>query len=99
MRRRAVLLGLLAASCASPEPAYYTLAPVPAAAPGAGSAAGASGAGGPRTVQLRRPGLAGYLDRLRDTGRSRWVASLLAAHGEEGAGERTRTSTPEGTGT
>ena len=85
MRRRAVLLGLLAASCASPEPAYYTLAPVPsppavprgvvgegsrgdpsrgrAAAPGGGPVAGASGTGGPRTVQLRRPGLAGYLDR------------------------------------
>lgn len=68
MRRRAVLLGVLAASCASPEPAYYTLAPVPgvpvpgAASPGAFGPATPAG-GGPRTVQLRRPGLAGYLDR------------------------------------
>ena len=64
MRRRAVLLGVLAASCASPEPTYYTLAPVPGASVPGAPASGASGSalpagGGPRTVQLRRPGLAG----------------------------------------
>ena len=124
MRRRTVLLGLLAASCTSPEPAYYTLAPVPSPsaiprsdvgegsrsgppdgldADGASSAEGRSSAkpsprqgatgsaapagGGPRTVQLRRPGLAGYLDRpeivrgsgpyqLRVAGTERWGESL-----------------------
>lgn len=89
MRRRAVLLGVLAASCASPEPTYYTLAPVPgASAPGAAASGSATPAGGgPRTVQLRRPGLAGYLDRpeivrgggpyqLRVAGTERWGEPL-----------------------
>jgi len=53
MRRRALLTGLLLASCASPEPAYYTLAAV----------RGAPRGGAPSLVELRRPGLAGYLDR------------------------------------
>lgn len=44
-------LGLLA--CASPDPSYYTLAAVP----------GASRTNGPKTVEVRRIGLAGYLDR------------------------------------
>lgn len=51
------LLGLALAggaqACASPDFAYYTLAPVP----------GAPRRGGPVQVELRRPGLAGYLDR------------------------------------
>ena len=56
-KRRAVLLTLLAASCTSAEPTYYTLAPAaPANAVPLPSRA-------PRTVELRRFGLAGYLDR------------------------------------
>ena len=55
--RREMLAGLLlvapVAGCASSEPAYFTLAPRP----------GTALSGGPRTVELRRPGLAGYLDR------------------------------------
>lgn len=47
----ACVLGL--AACASPEPSYYTLAAV----------RGTQAAGGPALVELRRPGLAGYLDR------------------------------------
>ncbi len=53
MRRRALLLGLAVSACASPEPAYYTLAAVPGVAKG----------GAPSSVELRRPGIAGYLDR------------------------------------
>jgi uncharacterized lipoprotein YmbA len=44
---------LLTTTCASPDPTYYTLQPVP----------GATFPGGPPTVEIRRPGLAGYLDR------------------------------------
>lgn len=44
---------LLLAACASPDPTYYTLQPV----------AGTALPGGPATVEVRRPGLAGYLDR------------------------------------
>jgi uncharacterized lipoprotein YmbA len=44
---------LLLAGCASPEPAYFTLAARP----------GAPQPGGLRLVELRRIGLAGYLDR------------------------------------
>ncbi len=47
----AALLAL--AGCASPETAYYTLRTVPGTPLG----------GGPPSVQIRRPGLAGYLDR------------------------------------
>ena len=54
---RRSLLGLALAgivpACASPDPAYYTLAAVP----------GVAQSGGPRQVELRRIGLAGYLDR------------------------------------
>jgi len=75
------LLGLTlagtAAACTSPEPAYYTLAAVP----------GVPQRGGPATVELRRPGLAGYLDRpgivrsnsaysLLVTGSERWGEPL-----------------------
>ena len=78
MRR---LLGIAAfvglAGCSSPEPAYYTLQPVP----------GAALAGGPATVEVRRPGLAGYLDRsdvvlksadyrLNVNGQLRWAEPL-----------------------
>ena len=70
-----VLMALPAAlaACASAEPAYYTLAPVP----------GTPRRGGARLIELRRPGLAGYLDRpeivragsayqLRVAGTERW---------------------------
>jgi uncharacterized protein len=50
----ALLAGLVLCGCAaSPEPAYYTLAPV----------AGPAQPGGPATIEVRRPGLAAYLDR------------------------------------
>ena len=73
MKRRIVLLGLAATACSSPEPAYFTLAAVP----------GRAQPGGPRLIELRRPGLAGYLDRpeivrsggdyrLRLAGGERW---------------------------
>ncbi len=74
MNRRLLLLGGLALSaCASPEPAYFTMAAVP----------GTPRPGGPRLIELRRPGLAGYLDRpeivrsggdyrLRVAGAERW---------------------------
>ncbi len=56
--RPAIAAALLAAAaelaaCTSPDPAYYTLQPVPG--PAVPSAVG--------SVELRRPGLAGYLDR------------------------------------
>ena len=54
MQRRSLLLApLLLAGCFSPEPAYFTLAPRP----------GTPTIGGVRLVELRRIGLAGYLDR------------------------------------
>lgn len=55
MRRRTLLAALPAAlaACASPEPNYYTLATRP----------GAPVPGGAKLVELRRIGLAGYLDR------------------------------------
>jgi uncharacterized lipoprotein YmbA len=55
MRRRILGLLLVAglSACASPDPTYYTLAPVP----------GPVLAGGPPTIEVRRPGLAAYLDR------------------------------------
>ena len=86
MKRLALLIALALAGCSSPEPAYYTLAPV----------RGAGQGGGPALVELRRPGLAGYLDRpeivransayqLRVAGGERWgepfgdlVARILA---------------------
>lgn len=45
--------GLLPAGCASPPTHYYTLV----------ATAGPAMPGAPRTVMLRRPGIAGYLDR------------------------------------
>ena len=54
MRRRTVLaLPALLAACASAEPAYFTLLARPGAVVG----------NGPKLVELRRIGLAGYLDR------------------------------------
>lgn len=54
----ALCLGLAGCAGTSPEPTVYTLAPA-AGAP----AAGPHGDAAPRTVELRRIGLAGYLDR------------------------------------
>lgn len=54
MNRRILLAGLLGlSSCRSPQTAYYTLASVP----------GRTQPGGVKLIELRRPGLAGYLDR------------------------------------
>ncbi len=73
----AVLLGALLAGCASPDPTYYALQSVPGAAlPGASA-----------TIEVRRPGLAGYLDRsdvvlknagyiLSVNGQLRWAEPL-----------------------
>jgi uncharacterized lipoprotein YmbA len=52
-RTRGLLIVMLLVSCASPEARYYTLAAVPGT-PVAGRAA---------TIEVRRVGLAGYLDR------------------------------------
>ena len=74
MRRRALLaaLPLLAiASCASPDPTYYTLAAI----------RGTPSPGGPALVELRRPGIAGYLDRSEIT-RSNTPYQLKLASGE-----------------
>lgn len=46
-------LALAAAGCSSPEPAFYTLAATP----------GTARPGAPHLVELRRPSIAGYLDR------------------------------------
>ncbi len=70
---RVLAVCLLLGACASAEPAYYTLAAVP----------GAGRQGAPRLIELRRPGIAGYLDRpeivraggayqLRVAGTERW---------------------------
>ncbi len=48
---------LLLAGCASPDSTFYTLQPVPGAVSAQGAVAIA------RSVEVRRPGLAGYLDR------------------------------------
>jgi len=71
------LAGAGLAGCTSAEPAYFTLAPVP----------GTAAPGGPKLVELQRPGLAGYLDRpgivradsayqLRVAGMERWGEPL-----------------------
>ena len=78
-RRRFLGLTLAgaAAACASPDPAYFTLAAAP----------GVARRRGPAPVELRRPGLAGDLDRpallrrhspnsLRVTGAERWAEPL-----------------------
>lgn len=57
-RRLLLALPALIAGCASPEPNYYTLAPRPPASPPPLSAQPR-----PRLVEMRRIGLAGYLDR------------------------------------
>lgn len=73
MRALILAAAMMAASCSSPEPAYFTLAAV----------RGTPQRGGPSLVELRRPGLAGYLDRpeivrsntayqLRVTSGERW---------------------------
>ncbi len=49
----ALLAALGLCGCASPDPTYYTLATVP----------GPAQTGGPPTIEVRRPGLAAYLDR------------------------------------
>ncbi len=49
----AVITMLAVAGCSSPDPVYYTLAPVP----------GAVVHGAASSIEVRRPGLAGYLDR------------------------------------
>ena len=62
MKRRSFLplcgvtLALLS-SCSSPDPSFYTLAPI----------RGTPVPGGPKLVELRRPGIAGYLDRSEIT--------------------------------
>ena len=77
MKRRTLLAGLALSACTSAEPAYYTLAAVP----------GVVGVGGPKLVEVQRPGLAGYLDRpgivradsayrLRVAGMERWGEPL-----------------------
>ena len=83
MRRRSVLvlpvlvLPVLVAACASPDPINYTLRAVPGTPVG----------GGPKLVEMRRIGLAGYLDRaeivrkqsdyqLSLSGRERWAEPL-----------------------
>ena len=74
MRRRALLIGLplvAMASCSSPDPSYYTLAPI----------RGTGVPGGPALVELRRPGIAGYLDRSEIT-RSNTPYQLKVASGE-----------------
>lgn len=57
-RRAALLTALALAGCASPEPTFFTLAPRPAT-----TTPGTTVPGGPRLVEMRRIGLAGYLDR------------------------------------
>ncbi len=77
MKRLILLLGVLLACCSSPEPKYFTLAPV----------RGTAAPGGPALIELRRPGLAGYLDRsdivradspyqLTLSGGERWASPL-----------------------
>jgi uncharacterized lipoprotein YmbA len=49
----ALAAGVLVACGSSPEPTYFALSP----------SAGAAQSGGPHLVKIRKPGLAGYLDR------------------------------------
>ncbi len=79
MRKALARLALTAllAGCASADPTYYTLQPTPGATVQAGAV----------TVEVRRPGLAGYLDRadvvlknagytLAVNGQLRWAEPL-----------------------
>lgn len=77
MRRLLLLLALVPAACASPDPRYFALVPAP----------GTPAPGGPATIEIRRAGLAGYLDRadivrqqrgteVRISNRDRWVEPL-----------------------
>jgi uncharacterized lipoprotein YmbA len=52
-KKRTFFLALALSACASPDPTFYTLTVVP----------GAALTGGPASIEVRRPGLAGYLDR------------------------------------
>lgn len=72
---------MLLAGCRSAEPLYYTLAPRP------GTDVGTGAGPGPKLVELRRIGIAGYLDRpeivrnggdyrLRIAAGERWGESL-----------------------
>lgn len=76
-RRTLLLLPAALARCASPDAAIYTLAAVP----------GPARRGAPARIELRRPGLAGYLDRpeivrasadyrVRVAGNERWGEPL-----------------------
>lgn len=69
--RRTLLFLIALAGCTSPEPTYYTLTPVPGVARG----------GAPRVVELRRIGLAGYLDRA-DVVHGRQGVQLQIANNE-----------------
>ena len=72
MSRRVLLAAaLMVASCTSPDPSYFTLAPI----------RGTPVPGGPSLVELRRPGIAGYLDRSEIT-RSNTPYQLKLASGE-----------------
>ena len=73
----ALLLSLASARCSSPDPTYYTLQPEPGMVRPAAA----------YTIEVRRPGLAGYLDRsdivLKDAGyklavnsQERWAEPL-----------------------
>ena len=71
MRRRSLLLAFALASCASPDPSLFTLAPI----------RGTPRRGAPALVELRRPGIAGYLDRSEIT-RSNTPYQIKLATGE-----------------
>lgn len=74
MNRRVLVMAISAlavASCSSPDPSYYTLAPI----------RGTPLPGGPSLIELRRPGIAGYLDRSEIT-RSNTPYQLKLASGE-----------------
>ncbi len=68
----ALLAALGLCGCASPDPTYYTLATVP----------GPAQTGGPPTIEVRRPGLAAYLDRT-DIVRRGDDYRLVIASGEQ----------------
>lgn len=81
MRGVLAVAGLLLAGCAGPDPVLYTLAPQP------GPPAAPSALGKIRSVELRRIGLAGYIDRpgivraaspyrLNVTQDARWAAPI-----------------------